>query len=166
MPIPKNLKDEDLAGRTAILDRAMDSMLRTTMVDVDLPKGTRFHISGCGKGLDVSTDRCPRCGVRVSARGIDRRLLSVPDDPDAGLEPEAYWTSQEERNDYIWARCSKCGFTVEALRCVKTGRSSNDYTGVKWPFCPRCGRRMGFRGIGQKKARRKTDGKDAEGAGQ
>ncbi len=150
MPIPKNLKDSELIGRVASLDRAMDSMLRTTMVDVDIPKDAVFRISGTGRGLCVSTDKCARCGVRVSVRNIDRRLLSVHDDNDPKPAPTAYWTSQEEKNDHLWARCSCCGFTVENYKAVEQGSSSDDYTGVKWPFCPKCGSRMGFRGIYQK----------------
>ena len=66
-------------------------------------------------------------------------------------EPYAYWTSNEEKNDYLWARCSNCGFEVESLKCVESGKSSNDYVSVKWPFCPKCGRRMLPMGIRQKK---------------
>ena len=74
---------------------------------------------------------------------------------DAGLEikPEAYWTSQEENGDYLWSRCSACGFKIEALKCVETGTSSNDYKSVIYHHCPICGRTMGLMGIKQKRSR-------------
>lgn len=60
----------------------------------------------------------------------------------ASLENNAYWKNRAYRNDFIWAECSNCGFIVENYKAVKLGKSSSDYVGVKYKFCPICGKEM------------------------
>ncbi len=43
------------------------------------------------------------------------------------------------------ARCSACGFTVEPVRAVETGWASTEFTGVKYRYCPMCGKPMAVR---------------------
>lgn len=38
--------------------------------------------------------------------------------------------------------CSSCGFRIETSRALETGWSLSEVTGVKYRFCPSCGRRM------------------------
>ena len=57
------------------------------------------------------------------------------------FEYSAKWQNRAEHNDYIHAECSKCGFQVENIEAVETGRCSTD-TKVKWKYCPRCGSKM------------------------
>ena len=38
--------------------------------------------------------------------------------------------------------CSSCGFRVETVRAVETGWTSSEHVGVKYKFCPVCGRAM------------------------
>lgn len=58
------------------------------------------------------------------------------------FEYSAKWQNRAEHNDYIHAECSKCGFQVENIEAVETGRCSTEYTKVKWKYCPRCGSKM------------------------
>lgn len=55
---------------------------------------------------------------------------------------KARWKHRGVHNDFIWAECSSCGFRVESLKAVKIGRTSTDYTGVIYKFCPICGKQM------------------------
>lgn len=56
---------------------------------------------------------------------------------------EARWVSLgPEHGDHIHCACSNCGHTEEAIRAVHIGRSSDDYTGVVYNFCPKCGSHM------------------------
>ena len=61
-----------------------------------------------------------------------------------GIKPTvtARWKHRAEHNDFLWAECSNCGFRVEAYKAVKAGKSSTDYTEVKYNFCPNCGKPM------------------------
>lgn len=54
----------------------------------------------------------------------------------------AKWRNRAKHNDYIHAECSKCGFLVESIEAVETGRSSAEFTKAKWKYCPRCGSKM------------------------
>lgn len=45
-------------------------------------------------------------------------------------------------HDYIHCKCSICGHTEEAIRTVKIGRSSDEYIGTIYKFCPKCGSSM------------------------
>lgn len=58
------------------------------------------------------------------------------------FEYPARWKNRAEHNDYIHAECSKCGFQVESIEAVETGRCSAEYTKVKWKYCPKCGSKM------------------------
>lgn len=57
-------------------------------------------------------------------------------------EKEAFWESQEEENDFLWTKCSNCGYETENYNAVKLGNSSTDYVDVKLPYCPECGCKM------------------------
>ena len=54
----------------------------------------------------------------------------------------AYWRHRGAHNDFLWCECSNCGFRIEAYIAVKAGKSSTDYTDVKYRFCPMCGKEM------------------------
>ena len=61
-----------------------------------------------------------------------------------GIKPTtARWKHRAEHNDFIWAECSNCGFREEAWKVVHIGRSDREYVGVKYKFCPMCGKPMG-----------------------
>ena len=53
-----------------------------------------------------------------------------------------YWLNRAKHNDHLWAECSECGFRVENYKAVETGVSSDDYVGVKYNYCPKCGSKM------------------------
>lgn len=38
--------------------------------------------------------------------------------------------------------CARCGFRIESARALETGWSLSEVTGLKYRFCPNCGRRM------------------------
>lgn len=52
------------------------------------------------------------------------------------------WKNRAHLNDHLWAECSNCGFRQESYKVVELGRSSDDYVGVRWHYCPLCGARM------------------------
>ena len=52
------------------------------------------------------------------------------------------WKNRAHLNDHLWAECSNCGFRQENYKVVKLGRSSDDYVGVRWHYCPNCGAKM------------------------
>jgi hypothetical protein len=52
------------------------------------------------------------------------------------------WRSRAYYNDYLWVECSNCDFRVEATTAVITGKSSTDFVGVKYKYCPNCGKPM------------------------
>lgn len=56
-----------------------------------------------------------------------------------------YWKPCSDRHDYIHCECSRCGLMLEAVEAVHIGDSSDDYTGVKYKWCPNCGAYMGYR---------------------
>jgi predicted nucleic-acid-binding Zn-ribbon protein len=55
----------------------------------------------------------------------------------------AVWQNRAEHNDFLWAECSNCGFTIENYKAVKSTKSSTVYDEVIYKYCPMCGRRMG-----------------------
>lgn len=55
---------------------------------------------------------------------------------------KAKWKNRKRYNDHLWAECSKCGFMVENYKAVVTGRSSDEYVGVLYNYCPKCGSKM------------------------
>lgn len=59
----------------------------------------------------------------------------------------AYWESREEYNDFLHVQCSNCGFWANNYEAVKIGRSSVDYVGVIYKYCPKCGREMKVHGL-------------------
>mgnify|MGYP007037159554 CR=1 FL=1 len=59
-----------------------------------------------------------------------------------GVSNHAYWRHRGAHKDFLWCECSNCGFRVEAYKAVSTGRSSTDYVGVKYKYCPMCGKEM------------------------
>lgn len=56
----------------------------------------------------------------------------------------AVW--RKDPKDMLHVSCSACGFRVETLRAVETGWSSSDHVGVKYAFCPACGKPMSVDG--------------------
>lgn len=55
----------------------------------------------------------------------------------------AIWKNRKHAGDYLWAECSMCGFRVENYKAVTIGRSSDNYVGVAYKYCPKCGSKMG-----------------------
>lgn len=78
----------------------------------------------------------------------EARLLATPEQlnklKDKMLEPrlEGEWLPLANKNNYIHCICSVCGYMDEAIRAVTIGRSSDEYTGAKYKFCPNCGSSM------------------------
>lgn len=54
----------------------------------------------------------------------------------------SYWRSLGSEGDHIHCECSNCKYTTEAINAVEIGSSSDEYVGVRWNFCPRCGQPM------------------------
>lgn len=46
----------------------------------------------------------------------------------------------------MFVSCSACQFRVETLRAVETGWSSREHVGIKYRFCPACGKPMSLHG--------------------
>lgn len=55
-------------------------------------------------------------------------------------QPSAYWTPSGIFE--TMAKCSACGFEIQATLAVETGWAMSDFTGVKYKFCPSCGKPM------------------------
>lgn len=53
-----------------------------------------------------------------------------------------YWKERSDYNDYTFAECSECGFTMDNYLVVDIGNTSDTYVGVKWNYCPKCGTKM------------------------
>ena len=56
---------------------------------------------------------------------------------------KAKWRSRKKYNDHLWVECSSCGFRVENYKAVIIGDSSDEYAGVLYKYCPKCGSKMG-----------------------
>lgn len=54
--------------------------------------------------------------------------------------PKATWTPEPANPMFV--SCSNCNFRVETIRAVETGWSSSEHVGLKYNFCPSCGRPM------------------------
>lgn len=52
------------------------------------------------------------------------------------------WKNRKKQNDYSHAECSECGFIISNYLAVIIGLSSDDYVGVQYNFCPKCGAEM------------------------
>ena len=52
------------------------------------------------------------------------------------------WKNRAEHKDYAHAECSECGFITHNYNAVLIGLSSDDYIGVQYNFCPKCGAEM------------------------
>lgn len=52
----------------------------------------------------------------------------------------AVWTP--DPSTPLFVSCSACGFRVETLRAVETGWTSTEHVGLKYKFCPECGKPM------------------------
>lgn len=143
MPIPNKIRSRDLAGKRLVLS----SRIRTGDCAVDVPTGTELVVTDVAGGFALSSERpCPACGVSVRLDRVPRIRTYLPDDPDAPApEHVAFWNSRKELNDHTWCQCSNCGFMIENYVAVKQGISSDDYIGVEWPYCPKCGKRMAIR---------------------
>lgn len=61
---------------------------------------------------------------------------------DSVMSNTAYWKDRSDKNDYLWCECSNCGFMVENYKVVELGFSDTDYIGVKYNYCPKCGKKM------------------------
>jgi hypothetical protein len=61
---------------------------------------------------------------------------------EVGAGNYAFWRHRGAHNDYLWAECSNCGFRVEAYKAVISEGSDTNYVGVKYKFCPMCGKEM------------------------
>ena len=143
MPIPRKIRSRDLAGaRVKTAER-----IRTAKCAVEIPKGTELTVKGAGRGFMLeSPEPCPCCGISIRLDGIPRDQVFTASGPDAPtLESIAFWENRAEHNDHTWCSCSNCKFTVENYKAVKQGISSDDYVGVRWTFCPKCGKRMAIR---------------------
>ena len=57
----------------------------------------------------------------------------------------AYWDHRAQHNDYLWVECSNCKFRVENYVAVILDKSDTKFSGVKYNFCPICGKRMRVR---------------------
>ena len=141
MPIPKNIKLRDLVGKDVVLDSAV-----STAQCLRVQAGTVMRVSSVGRGLNLVSGSMPGCPVSFVLTDVRKGDVSLADDPDA---PEPYygalWTNRIEYNDFLWTECSRCGKQVEMHKTVYTGIDGRRYLGVKMPFCPRCGSRMGVR---------------------
>lgn len=58
---------------------------------------------------------------------------------------KAEWISREKHNDFLHVECSCCGYVIENHIAVKMGKSSTDYIGVNYKYCPKCGSKMNIR---------------------
>lgn len=143
MPIPKKIKSRDMAGQDVIIARRF----RTGACAVEIPAGTVLRVKDASRGFMLeSPEPCPACGVSVRLDSVIRDQAFMAGDPDAPpLDSVAFWNSRAEQNDHAWCQCSNCGFMVENYVAVKQGISSDDYIGVEWPYCPKCGKRMAIR---------------------
>ena len=56
--------------------------------------------------------------------------------------PAAVWEPVAEQGRQAQARCSACGFLVEASRAVETGWNATEFVKIRYKFCPMCGSRM------------------------
>ena len=57
-------------------------------------------------------------------------------------EKFAYWEHRAKYNDFIWVECSNCGFRVENYKAVIADRGDTGFSGVKYNYCPICGKPM------------------------
>lgn len=140
MPIPKKIRIRDLVGKDVVLDSTV-----TTPHCLRVPTGTVMRVSSVGRGLNLVC-RGPRHGISFVLTDVRKNDVSMTDDPEA---PDPYygalWANRAKYNDFLWAECSCCGKQLENHEAVHTGIDATRYTGVKTPFCPRCGSRMGVR---------------------
>lgn len=84
----------------------------------------------------------------------DRILVARPEQvahifPHAGesknTKDHAYWRSLAYKNDHIHCECSCCGWVTENITAVKIGSTSDDYVGIVYRFCPKCGSMMNYK---------------------
>ena len=53
---------------------------------------------------------------------------------------KSVWVTDPSNPMYV--ACRACGFRVEAVRAVVTGWSATEHLGLRYNFCPHCGRPM------------------------
>lgn len=144
MPIPRGIKSGSLVGSKLATARR----IRTGDCAASVPAGMELVVKDAGsRGFMLeSPSPCPCCGISIRLDAVTRSQVFMSGDPDAPYpENVAFWNSRKEHNDHTWCSCSNCNFTVENYKAVKQGISSDDYVGVKWKFCPGCGKRMAVR---------------------
>lgn len=74
----------------------------------------------------------------------DLAMLLVDKLVEAGVTFDviATWKHRGDKNDFLWAECSNCGWRVENYKAVEIGVSSTDYIGIKYKRCPKCEAKM------------------------
>lgn len=97
----------------------------------------------------IGTVRKVKPIINFCAKDIESLVSSFHKSIDAHLilsmRKEGYWKDRGDENDFTWSECSECGFIEDSLKTVKVGRSSTDYIGVKYNFCPICGAHMSLK---------------------
>lgn len=53
---------------------------------------------------------------------------------------KTFWEPDPDQPLYV--RCSNCRFRIETQRAVETGWSISEQTGLRYRFCPACGKPM------------------------
>ena len=94
-------------------------------------------------GHEVISD-CPHYGLCTHVLYVGRCMKECfkRREKEMGTGNYAFWQHRGAHNDYIWAECSNCGFREENWKVAKLGKSDTDYVGVKWNYCPNCGKEM------------------------
>jgi predicted RNA-binding Zn-ribbon protein involved in translation (DUF1610 family) len=59
-----------------------------------------------------------------------------------GTNNYAFWRHRGAHNDFIWVECSNCGFREEGHKAVVKDGCDTKFKGVKYKFCPMCGKEM------------------------
>lgn len=92
----------------------------------------------------IKTNGLPPEWVRLGAAKLlaSPEQLNVLKDKVTRPRLSGEWLSLGNRGDHIHCECSICGHREEAIRAVKIGSSSDEYTGTVYRFCPKCGSSM------------------------